>query len=90
MISMAKGVPGKDPAKAKQLGSIMVFTMTITKASKHTSNTIVLMNSKLKQKAYPPHSMTGLQSSRKYVTMNGLKAAQPSVRAVEQEKKLFI
>jgi hypothetical protein len=85
---MAKDVPGKDPAKAKQLGSIMVFTITILKASKHTCNFIVLMNSKSKQKAYPSHSMTGLQSSRKCVTMNGPKAARPSVRAVEQEKKL--
>ena len=92
MISMAKDVPGKRPAKDKQLGSISLLmaisvAMLTNRLSKSTCNTTALMHSKSKLKTYPSNLMTGLRQ-RKYATMNGLKTARLSVKVVEQEKRL--
>ena len=92
LISMAKDVPGKRPAKDKQLGDISLLTailvaMLTNRFTKSTCNTTALMHSKSKLKTYPSNSMTGLQQ-RKYATMNGLKTARLSVKVVEQEKRL--
>ena len=88
---MAKDVHLKLHAKDKQLGNMRLFTMnSMSSASKELCNTIVLMYNKPLQINYPYRSMTGLPSNKDQETMNGLKTAHLSMRAVVLEIKMII